>query len=446
MSESQSRLRAEPIGGSRRRAARPDGEQQDPADTEGAAGPDPEDGGDAPDEPDTGEAEEQPGEDAEGDDEPAIFLAGAGSENGSGHGATTAARRGRSCLAVVVALAVLIAGGLLVWNRAAGLFDQLTATPDYSNPKGAAAVTVTVPKGSAVRDIGDRLHQAHVVKSAKAFNQAVRDHSGTVTVQAGSYRMRTKVPAKKALHRLLRPTTYRIHSTARIKEGLTLSQQVSSLAKQSKISKKSYRKALSRPKTLDLPTWSKDRPEGFLFPNSYELTKKSTATSVLQQMTGEFTDVAAGLNLSGRAHKLHKSRYEILIVASLVEAEVKNPADRPKVARVIYNRLAKKQRLQLDSTVHYASGKTNKVTTTAHQRASKSPYNTYRHKGLPPRPIGSPGKASLKAAAHPAHGKWLYFVTVNPESGKTAFTHSAKKHHKNVKLFHKWCKKHKGHC
>lgn len=468
------RLRAEPLGGfgnrgrtsgaglpaetdARGEASRDTGDDDPRRDDAGQNGTGPQDGvpgeeasdeevsdQDAPDEdaPDDDSAEEPPDPDVR----PVSALFSREPERG----ATSAVRRGRGCLAVLVALAVLVVGGFFAWDRASGWVDQLTATPDYTNAKGGHDVTVTVPEGAPVRDIGKRLDKADVVKSSKAFNQAVKDHSGTVTVQAGSYQMRTKVPAKKALYRLLHPNTYRVHSTVRIKEGLRLSKQVATLAKQSEISKKSYQQALDHPEKLDLPTWAKDRPQGFLFPDTYEITKKSTATSVLRQMTEEFTTVAAGLNLSGRAHALHLSRYQILIVASLIEAEVKKPEDRAKVARVIYNRLAKKKPLQLDSTVHYVAGKddsdNNLVTTTKHERSSRSPYNTYKHKGLPPGPINSPGKAALKAAAHPAHGDWLYFVSVDPDSGKTAFTDSAKQHHKNVKKFQKWCKEHQGRC
>lgn len=458
------RLRAEPIGGSKRIVGDSGAEQPPETDADlseqtAPSAAEAESGRGPTDEPTTDEPEPEEPEDEEpdADDQPVAGLFDSGS---SGHGARTApaVRRGRGCLAVLVALAVLVVGGFFVWNRASGFVEQLTSTPDYSNANGAADVTVTVPDGAAVRNIGERLERAHVVKSTKAFNRAVKDHSGTVTVRAGSYRMRTKVPAKNALHRLLRPSTYRVNSTARVTEGLRLSNQISSLAKQSKISKKSYRKALADPKRLDLPTWAKNRPQGFLFPDSYEVSQKATATSMLDQMTDEFTTVASELNLSGRAKKMSVNRYQIVIVASLIEAEVKKPGDRAKVARVIYNRLAKKKPLQLDSTVHYAAGRdanpasgkgksgSNKVTTTAHERASRSSYNTYKHKGLPPRPISSPGKAALKAAANPAKGKWLYFVSVNPDSGKTAFTSSAKRHHKNVVRFQKWCKTHHDRC
>ena len=109
---------------------------------------------------------------------------------------------------------------------------------------------------------------------------------------------------------------------------------------------------------------------------------------------------------------------------------------------MIYNRLNQDMRLQLDSTVHYAVGKSGVVTTTAEDRASTSPYNTYRYQGLPPGPINSPGQAALEAALHPAKGDWLFFVTVNPDTGETKFATTAAQHAAYVEELRKWLRDH----
>ena len=100
----------------------------------------------------------------------------------------------------------------------------------------------------------------------------------------------------------------------------------------------------------------------------------------------------------------------MLTVASILEYEANHSEDYPKVARVLYNRLAKGMPLQLDSTVAYVSQRSGDVWTTAAERANTSAYNTYAHAGLPPGPIGSPGEETIKAALAPAKGDWLYFV------------------------------------
>ena len=131
----------------------------------------------------------------------------------------------------------------------------------------------------------------------------------------------------------------------------------------------------------------------------------------MKQMVTQYKSVSREIGFEGDAKKIKRSPYEVLIVASIIEQEVNQDQYRAKVARVLYNRLDKGMKLGLDSTVIYAENlKTN--TTTPKDRASKSKYNTYRYKGLPPGPIAAPGKAALQAAANPEKGKWLYFVTV----------------------------------
>jgi UPF0755 protein len=140
-----------------------------------------------------------------------------------------------------------------------------------------------------------------------------------------------------------------------------------------------------------------------------------------------------------------------MIVASIVEGEVSGDADRAKVARVIENRLKDttgptKGLLQMDSTVHYAVKKRGKAGTTDADRQSASPYNTYRVQGLPPGPINNPGAASIAAAASPAAGSWLFFVTVNPDTGETRFATTPAEHQANVNQFNQWCRDNPGKC
>ncbi len=132
-------------------------------------------------------------------------------------------------------------------------------------------------------------------------------------------------------------------------------------------------------------------------------------------------------------------------MASIIEREVNQEQYRAKVARVLYNRLTKGRKLELDSTVVYAENlKTN--TTTPKDRQSRSRYNTYRYKGLPPGPISAPGKAALQAAAQPEDGKWLYFVTVNFDTGETKFATTEAEFAVIKKEFQNWCRANTGRC
>ena len=123
-------------------------------------------------------------------------------------------------------------------------------------------------------------------------------------------------------------------------------------------------------------------------------------------------------NLPAAAKHVHLTEAQVVVMASLVQAEGGRLSDYPKIARVIYNRLANGTPLQLDSTVLYGLNKFG-ILATDKDLTSPSPYNTYRHKGLPPGPIDNPGAAAIQAVLHPAAGPWLYFVTVNPKTGET---------------------------
>ena len=293
--------------------------------------------------------------------------------------------------------------------------------------------------------IGGILVDEDVIKSTKAWGQAVDSEERATSVQAGSYLMKKQMTAIDALRLLINPGGSRVRSQFTVPEGLRLSEQVNVLAKGTKIKKSAYQAALKKPKKLGLPKYAKNRPEGFLFPDTYELTAEATATSTLQQMVTQYKAVTRDIGFEASAKKLKRTPYEVLIVASIIEREVNQEQYRAKVARVLYNRLDKGRKLELDSTVVYAEKlKTN--TTTPKDRRSRSKYNTYRYKGLPPGPISAPGKAALQAAAQPEKGKWLYFVTVNFDTGETKFANTEAEFEKIKAEFQTWCQGNPGRC
>lgn len=352
--------------------------------------------------------------------------------------------KGKGCLAVIVAAAVLIFGAYFVYDRATGFLAGWGEVADYPGP-GKGQITVTVPEGATVNEIGDVLVANKVVQSSDAWSEAVTSEERSTSIQPGRYLMQTEMRAIDALTLLINPGESRVRSQFTVQEGLRLSAQVNALVEGTKIKKSAYEKALDKPKKLGLPSYAKNKPEGFLFPDTYELTEQATATSVLEQMTARFNDVAEEIDLEGAAKELDRSPRDLVIVASIIEKEVRAEGDRAKVARVLYNRLDKDEPLGLDSTVIYAEKlKTN--TTTPEDRESKSKYNTYRHQGLPPGPISAPGMAAMEAAANPADGKWMYFVTVNFDTGETKFAETAAEHQKNVEEWQEWCRGKSGRC
>jgi UPF0755 protein len=289
---------------------------------------------------------------------------------------------------------------------------------DYPGP-GVGEVTIVVQRGDSLTAIGRTLQEADVIRTVDAFLKAASLDERATTIGPGRYTLATQLPAAEALQRMLDPSS-RSESRVVVPEGLRLDQTIDTLARGTEISKRQFRQALASPELLGLPEWAEDRPEGFLFPATYELAGDETAESILRVMVRRFDQAAANVNLIARAEEIGRSPYEVVIIASLIEAEVA-PDDFGKAARVVYNRLEAGMPLQFDSTVGYALG-ISELQLTRKQLRTESPYNTYLIKGLPPTPINSPGEAALDAALQPDPGPWLYFVSTDPAAGITKFT------------------------
>jgi UPF0755 protein len=203
-------------------------------------------------------------------------------------------------------------------------------------------------------------------------------------------------------------------SRVTLKEGVRAADVPKLVAAKTKIPEADLRAALKVPAALGLPAEAKGDPEGWLFPATYDVQPGTTARDLLHQMVAKTVKELDDLGVAPA------QRRAFLIKASLVQAEAKLAPDFPKIARVLENRLAKGMRLQLDTTVHYAT-KNFKVATTTKETQVNSPYNTYLVPGLPVGPIGNPGVQAFKAVLNPTPGPWLYFVAVNPDTGETKY-------------------------
>ena len=350
-------------------------------------------------------------------------------------------RRALGCLAVLIALAVLLGGGFAVYSYGlSALKERLSPPPDYSG-SGAGKVLVRIKEGDTSSDIATTLDRLDVVKSAEAFTDAARRNPRAVSIQAGYYRLHHQMSAKAALAMLLQHDN-RVRSVVTVPEGLRVDQIVDLVAAKTSFPKAALTKVLAKPSSIGLPSYAHGNPEGFLFPATYEVTPGATARSFLAQMVTRFRTAAADLHLQSEGQRLGYGPQDVVTVASIVQAEGKRSQDLPKIARVLYNRLRRGKPLQLDTTIVYIFRTKGRLTTTSQQRASDSPYNTYKHTGLPPTPISAPGEAALKAALHPAAGSWLYFVTTNPSTGATSFATSYSEHLKNVAKFRAYCRSH----
>ncbi len=351
------------------------------------------------------------------------------------------AQRRRSGIAVALAVAVLTGllgtAGYIVFGA---YRDYTERTADYPGP-GAGSKVVKIAAGASVREIGRTLEQGGVVRSEGAFVAAARQEPRATSIQPGHYKLAERMSAADALAGLLDPAA-RILARVTVPEGQTVAETLARLAKETELPLKDYQAAVKDTSALGLPAYANGRAEGFLFPATYDVEPGATAASVLAQMVDRFNGAADDVDLDGRARRVGLAPYQVVVVASLIQAEGRNPGDFGRVSRVIHNRLARGITLALDSTVHYVVGKTGVVTTTRRQRQVNSPYNTYLFPGLPPGPIGSPGQDALEAALNPSPGDWLFFVTVDPSTGLTKFAATETEHERNVAEFQQWLRNH----
>jgi UPF0755 protein len=316
-------------------------------------------------------------------------------------------------------IAALIAVGIAL--SMIGLSVLLLRGPDESTDfagGGSGEVVVVVSAGDTLTEIGQKLAEAGVVLSGESFVNAASVDDRASSIGPGKYTMRAQMNSIEALELMLDPAS-RADSRLLLPEGLRLEQTVAIAAEATSLPKADFQAVLQTPEALDLPAFAKDRPEGFMFPATYDLTGEETAKSTLRTLVKRFKQASSDVGLEERAADVGLSPYQVLVVASLVQAEV-SPGDFAKAARVIYNRLDQDMPLQLDSTVSYALG-INDIQLNEDQLQTSSPYNTYVRRGLPPRPINSPGEAAMEAALNPAKGKWLYFVSVDPRTNETKF-------------------------
>ena len=359
-------------------------------------------------------------------------------------------RRGFGCFAGLVSLLVvggLIGGLAFGFGKGRDALEKMFSAPDYEGT-GTTAVTVEITSGQSSQSIADTLEKKEVVKSARAFERAARDNPKSRQIQAATYTLKKHMSAQAALELLLDPAKSVLVTRVGFPPGRTKNEIIDILqkAKAVKLPPGSVAAAMAKPWSLGLPSYANNNPEGFLYPGTYDAPKNATAYTILRLMTAQFARTSREIQLPQIAQRKKVDPYQVVIIASIIGAETNREEDYGKVARVIYNRLADGARLQMDSTVHYVTGRNGKVFTSDADRQIDSAYNTYKHTGLPPTPINSPGRDLLKAALNPTPGGWKYFTLVNLDTGETAFASTLSEHNANVRKLQAWCSAHQGRC
>jgi UPF0755 protein len=324
--------------------------------------------------------------------------------------------------------AVVVLGVLVLMAIVAGWFAWSWVS-DRIDPPGAQGeeVLVEIPEGTSTAGIGDVLAEAGVISDASVWNwyTKLRD---VPSIQAGKYRMRLNSSFSEAIEALEDdPLPPEVDRLVTIPEGLTQAQLAERLADPEDgvpgFTAEGVQQALADPASRSSVLPADQRSlEGTLFPETYAVEEGDTEAAVVQRMVAQFDEVAAEVDLAGRAAQLGYSPYEVLIVASMVEREAGIPEDGPRIARVIYNRLAAGEALGIDATSCYEKGEIPCELTTE-ELEDDSPYDTRYRTGLTPTPIASPGQASIEAALAPADGDWRWYVLdAEANDGSSFFT------------------------
>ena len=330
-----------------------------------------------------------------------------------------ASRRGSYAGRRILALVVVIAVGIVVF---AGV---KTFQPFHG--AGTGAVRVHIPAGSGVGGIATLLADRGVIASKTFFqlNATLTGRRGGL--RPGDYTLAHDMRYGTVLDALSKGPRAKVIKTFKVvvPEGLSI-REVAARVKQAGITGDYVKAAhapaaLRRARALGLPR-SVTTTEGFLFPATYDVPQGSTAAEFVAQQLRAFRDNFASVDL-GVAKRKNLTPYDVVIIASMIEREVRLARERPLVSAVIYNRLHDGMPLGIDATTRYEFNNWTAPLLES-QLHSDSGYNTRLHRGLPPTPIGNPGLSSLQAAARPAKADYLYYV-VKPGTCGHAFSSTA---------------------
>ncbi|GAA3821499.1 endolytic transglycosylase MltG [Cellulomonas soli] len=344
-------------------------------------------------------------------------------------------RRRRSVLVLLLVL-VLLGGAGYVGVAVLGIdFDlggggSSSSVEDYPGP-GHPSAQVTIPAGATGADMGAVLVEAGVVATQKAFTKAFAANPDAASIQPGTYNMLLEMKASDAVVALLDPAS-RATMKLTIAEGLTAAQISAKITEITLIPAEEVSAALADPTQFGLPAEAGGHVEGWLFPSTYDVEPDATAVSILQQMVAKTVEV---LNSKGVTNDQWET---VLIKASLIEREAKRDEDRPIMARAIENRLDREMTLGIDAAVAYGAGISGTELTTDILNDTSNPYNLRKLLGLPPTPIASPGEKSIDAVLSPADGDWLFWCTVNLDTGETKFATTLAEHNENVAEMDAW--------
>lgn len=337
----------------------------------------------------------------------------------------------RRILALVL-VGIFVVGGVSVYaNRGVirAAFEQLQGN-DYPGP-GHGEVTITVNAGDNGDVIAQQLVDAGVVKSFRTTYKLIVDTNPTFF--PGVFTLKLEMRSIDAITALADQDSASLKRTT-IKEGLRASVLFKVLSESTGVPLSDFEALFTMPVEFGLSA-KLQNIEGYLFPATYTFAPGSSAKEILQVMVDRMQQEISKFGIP--ENKVH----EVLTLASIVQKEARLTEDFYKAARTFQNRLDDGMALQSDATVSYGVGG-NTVSTSAADRASKNGYNTYLYPGLPVGPISAPGSVAIDAALNPAPGKWIYFCSINLETGETVFSETYAQHEVAVAQWQAWMREH----
>lgn len=347
----------------------------------------------------------------------------------------------RILLIVLVSLAVIggIAFGVrraiasIAANRYKQQNVQTQAAADWPGP-GYGSVQFTISTGESGASVAQRLAKKKIVASAQAFMDAVEEVDADSKIKPGTFTLKYRMSVKSVL--AIVTDSSQAKGLIQVTSSMRVSQIVKQIASLSKISESDLQAVIDSKGAGILPAEANGSFEGWLQPGTYDPHSYSSAQEILGDMVKKRLAFLKSLQVPTGSR-----RETILITASIIGGEVNRPEYYGKVSRVISNRLAKDMPLGMDSVVAYGNDVAPSQLTQKMLDDTSNSYNLRVKKGLPPTPIDQPDAAMIKAAMHPDTGDWLYFVTVNLNTGETKFTADESQFEQYSKEYHDWAAK-----
>lgn len=337
---------------------------------------------------------------------------------------------------VIVGAVIVIAGFGLVsvassLGTRVGAGIEASEDEEFAEIEPGRRVEVVIPSGATAERIGEILQDAGLVRSGSQFETAARAAGVDASLQSGTYELITGSSIQEILDELRAGPRVVVFDVT-IREGLRVSEVIDVLVEASGLPRDAFVEALEsglvETDIVDLPDDPTLRDwEGLLFPDTYRFSEDATPADMLGRLANTMEqrlDAVDWSNLEAAGY----TRYDGIIIASLIESEVRVGEERPIVSSVIRNRLADGARLDIDATVLYAMDIRDPAGIDVE---FDSPYNTRVVSGLPPGPIAAPGLAALEAAANPADTEFRYYVLTS-EDGSHAFAETLDEHNANV--------------